>query len=863
MHINSDKDKYTCNWVADSLKKEIEEELEKNRDVFLKVFKHDLKKPVNISNHFFASRKVIKILKKSKFGEVDKAIVDILSKNIRDNFNDFQEFKYPELYKQLSQEMIEELFRKNPNDPYLFEKICEGSSPEIIEDAISEVTSCSVLLNGYWFLLHNPYATPELIQRFSQAGVKIDSFMESTLLNDRTNHLSNHHISPQAIEALLDLKVDMTLRSANGLSLLLAACQNPAVDSKLIEKLTETEAFDYPQIQTAFIFACRHNPSLIEVLIKNGADPALSDRRGVFPLQILVLNPKTSINALELLVKNGADTSALDHEGSTILHLACSNPASAPSDLERIFKLFPNPAEVIDARNNKGSTPLHIAARANLNLVDILLENKADRTLVDGDGNSFLDLLFKNPNLSSEDIKKFKIDVNKTDEREQTYLHRACIENPRIIPQLLRAGAEINALDDQGNSPLYYLCRGRHVEIQNVEHLISEGAVVNVKNNSGRTALFAACEKNPELIAPLIKLGADPAILDVEGSSPLHFLCASSSSTISAVKFLLDSGLSPNQKNDRGESPFLLGCINNPELIRFLVQHHANVDIEDNEGNTPLHHVASQESSLKRNSVWAIADLISEGADVNHLNKLGQNPMHRLNFTAGVRLLVDVGCDFHRVDVTGKNALHYACSGNPAMIAVLLGRAINANQRDNNGNTPLHFACSNPSVPPEEIYRLLDSGTNFLDKNGDGITPLQLALEYNPAGVGPMIDFGYNINAIDALGQTDLHRSCIEYPDIIPALLTNGADISIFDNNGETPLHLAAKNPTITANNKKEIPIEVAARYNPSALKAFAEAGVTVNHQNSEGETVLHRACLFHPELIQTWLNHGVDINRG
>ena len=55
------------------------------------------------------------------------------------------------------------------------------------------------------------------------------------------------------------------------------------------------------------------------------------------------------------------------------------------------------------------------------------------------------------------------------------------------VKRHLAAGADVNAKDQNGKTPLHYAARSGHKEI--VELLIAKGADVNAKTNRGHTAL--------------------------------------------------------------------------------------------------------------------------------------------------------------------------------------------------------------------------------------------------------------------------------------------------------------------------------------------------------------------------------------
>ena len=63
---------------------------------------------------------------------------------------------------------------------------------------------------------------------------------------------------------------------------------------------------------------------------------------------------------VEILLENGASLDARDEDGSTPLHVAARGFNGAASKLEIVKILLQHNSEV-DARNNKDETPLHAA----------------------------------------------------------------------------------------------------------------------------------------------------------------------------------------------------------------------------------------------------------------------------------------------------------------------------------------------------------------------------------------------------------------------------------------------------------------------------------------------------------------------
>lgn len=87
-------------------------------------------------------------------------------------------------------------------------------------------------------------------------------------------------------------------------------------------------------------------------------------------------------------------------------------------------------------------------------------------------------------------------------------LHQAAaagdIEN---IKSLISGGADVNAKDDTGSTPLHYAVILANRDV--IELLIAGGADVNIKDDQGRTALWWAKEQDSaELTDLLLKHGA-------------------------------------------------------------------------------------------------------------------------------------------------------------------------------------------------------------------------------------------------------------------------------------------------------------------------------------------------------------------
>ena len=141
--------------------------------------------------------------------------------------------------------------------------------------------------------------------------------------------------------------------------------------------------------------------------------------------------------------------------------------------------------------------------------------------------------------------------------------------------------------------------------------------------------------------------------------------------------------------------------------------------------------------------------------------------------------------------------------------------------RDDEGNTPLHFAAA--FSKPYVITSLTEAGANVNARNETGNTPLHYAAASSyPDVTIALTEAGADVNARDSRGLTPLHFAALvnSNPDVITGLLLAGADADASDLDNVTPLHHAAWR-----------------NLNPDVITALLEAGADGSSKNSDGKT--------------------------
>ncbi|PBD16151.1 ankyrin repeat domain-containing protein [Wolbachia endosymbiont of Drosophila subpulchrella] len=241
----------------------------------------------------------------------------------------------------------------------------------------------------------------------------------------------------------------------------------------------------------------------------------------------------------------------------------------------------------------------------------------------------------------------------------------------------------------------------------------------------------------------------------------------------------------------------------------------ANVDAEDENGDTPLDLATTQDiRTLLQNTdellkaagsgdIQEVNSLINKGANVNATDQDGKTPLHWAAVKGHeevVEALLKVnGINVNATDQGGKTPLHLAARDNNKEIveALLKVNGINVNAQDKDDSTPLHWAAVKGH---EEVVEALlgkhGIDVNLVDKNKD--TPLHLVLKKDNVDINVLNALlgaeGIDVNIKDKYGEwTPLHWAVFKgHKEAVEALLgKDGIDVNIEDKHGNTPFKLA------------------------------------------------------------------------
>lgn len=194
----------------------------------------------------------------------------------------------------------------------------------------------------------------------------------------------------------------------------------------------------------------------------------------------------------------------------------------------------------------------HIAFILSLCLLVFLLLKNADRKLL-----LSKDLSFYIQNEKLTDLKKYaQRNGLSIDERNYLLSLASIYGKNEMVDWLIGEGADINAMDEFGCTPLHDAARNKKVDTIGI--LLKYGAQINARDHNGNTPLYTAIRRNAnsKAIGALLQNNADVNIANNMGQTPIFV--AVSRGHIETVKKLIESGADVNVVDAAGETPLTI-----------------------------------------------------------------------------------------------------------------------------------------------------------------------------------------------------------------------------------------------------------------------------------------------------------------
>jgi len=291
-----------------------------------------------------------------------------------------------------------------------------------------------------------------------------------------------------------------------------------AIQSLYAKGLIDTNSYLEGK-QTGLHLACRYDAMLCsQWLLLNDADPYfVCPTTGENAFEIATIN--SSANLLDNLLEYAdPNINALYSDGKTLLHHAVGS-----GRLQHVILILSYQAS-LDIIDDKGYSPLHIAiAKGYTEIAEILLICGANTQNKNSKGKKPFDLIQENDIHTMELCKKFTL-LEKDKKEKESRLHLAVKSQNSLAVLLLSHLEECDSADCNKTTPIHLAVQT--AQIDPLIDLLRAGANVNCVDNSGNTPLTIACEEliakrhqDVNLVNILIQAGANRAVKTKTGIS--------------------------------------------------------------------------------------------------------------------------------------------------------------------------------------------------------------------------------------------------------------------------------------------------------------------------------------------------------
>ena len=384
-------------------------------------------------------------------------------------------------------------------------------------------------------------------------------------------------------------------------------------------------------------------------------------------------------------MKNGPDVNARDKNNRTPLMLACESVNKKAID--SIYEKYLDQGADVNLQQESGYTALHfVAAKCYFKALKRLM--RADVNAQDENNGTPLTLACESVNKKAID-SVYKNSGHDVTSRAYNYFNAVAL--------LIDQGADVNLQDNSGYSALHFAAGSTHKYCVSIDVY---GFYVNViTGDKCPSWMVPSQHNNMKVVNCLLQNGANVDLQDKDGQTALFHALRNKGIPFGILSSLVKNGANLNTRRNDKCTPLMSvtqSCgIYEEQLVTWLIESGANVDLQDKDGLTALHYAC-----MSDNSCEVVSCLIKNGANINTCTGNKVTPLMRA-----------------------------AEKGNSDVVSLLIAHGANVDLQDKDGDTAFHYtACEEDSLDKTlmrgTILKLLTARASCLCKNSHGLTPL-------------------------------------------------------------------------------------------------------------------------------------------